>query len=121
MSPAFILAGAGIPFQGIPAFESPAEVAADTDAARLPLRPETREAFMKSLEGLRAAGATVVFDDSILPDSFAVTIARVGTFPYVREGTEKFLAEDGPAQSTRPTISESRRLYLALHYRRKRR
>ena len=96
--PAFILAGAGIPFQGIPASESPAEVAADTDAARLPLRPETREAFMKSLEGLRAAGATVVFDDSILPDSFAVTIARVGTFPYVREGTEKFLSEYGPAQ-----------------------
>lgn len=100
--PAFILAGAGIPFQGIPASESPAEVAADTDAARLPLRPETREAFMKSLEGLRAAGATVVFDDSILPDSFAVTIARVGTFPYVREGTEKFLAEYGPAQYHSP-------------------
>jgi len=100
--PAFILDGAGIPFQGIPASESPAEVAADTDAARLPLRPETREAFMKSLEGLRAAGATVVFDDSILPDSFAVTIARVGTFPYVREGTEKFLAEYGPAQYHSP-------------------
>ncbi|MGC2792457.1 MAG: amidase, partial [Candidatus Sulfotelmatobacter sp.] len=96
--PAFILAGAGIPFQGIPASESPAEVAADTQAALLPLRAETREAFMKSLEGLRAAGATVVFDDSILPDSFAVTIARVGTFPYVREGTEKFLAGYGPAQ-----------------------
>lgn len=96
--PTFILAGAGIPFQGIPASESPAEVAADTEAARLPLRPETREAFMKSLEGLRAAGATVVFDDSILPDSFAGIIARVGTFPYVREGTEKFLAEYGPAQ-----------------------
>ncbi len=96
--PAFILAGAGIPFQGIPASESPTEVAADTDASRLPLRPETREAFMKALEGLQAAGATVVFDDSVLPDSFAVTIARVGTLPYVREGTEKFLAEYGPAQ-----------------------
>ncbi len=57
----------------------PREVKKDTDAARLPLRPETREAFMKALEGLRAAGATVVFDDSILPDSFAVTVARVGT------------------------------------------
>src|SRR4051812_26059018 len=34
------------------------------------MRPETREAFMKSLEGLRAAGATVVFDESILPDTF---------------------------------------------------
>jgi amidase len=96
--PAFILEGAGIPFQGIPAFESVAEVAEDTAASRLPLRPETRAAFMKALEGLRAAGATVVFDDSILPDSFAVIVARVGTFPYVREGTEKFLAEYGPAQ-----------------------
>jgi len=96
--PAFILQGAGIPFQGIPASASAAQVKADTAAARLPLRPETREAFMKALEGLRAAGATVLFDDSILPDRFAVTVARVGTFPYVREGTEKFLAEYGPAQ-----------------------
>ena len=96
--PTFILEGAGIPFQGIPASESAAEVAEDTAAARLPLRPETRAAFMRALEGLRAAGATVIFDDSILPDSFAVTVARVGTFPYVREGTEKFLAEYGPAQ-----------------------
>ena len=96
--PAFILGGAGIPFQGIPASESATEVAEDTAAARLPLRLETREAFMKALEGLRAAGATVIFDDSILNDSFAVTVARVGTFPYVREGTEKFLAEYGPTQ-----------------------
>lgn len=96
--PAFILEGAGIPFQGMPASESAAEVAEDTAAARLPLQKETREAFMNALEGLRAAGATVVFDDSILPNSFAVTVARVGTFPYVREGTEKFLAEYGPAQ-----------------------
>ena len=96
--PAFILQGAGIPFQGIPASQSATEVAADTAAARLPLRRETREAFMKALEGLRAAGATVIFDDSILPASFAATVARVGTFPYVREGTEKFLAEYGPTQ-----------------------
>jgi Asp-tRNA(Asn)/Glu-tRNA(Gln) amidotransferase A subunit family amidase len=96
--PAFILEGAGIPFQGIPASESETEVTADTAAARLPLRPETREAFMKALDGLRAAGATVIFDDAILPDSFAVTVARVTTLPYVREGTERFLAEYGPAQ-----------------------
>jgi amidase len=96
--PAFILKGAGIPFQGIPASESPSQVAADTADAVLPLRPETRAAFMKAIEGLRAAGATVIFDDSILPDSFAVTVARVGTVPYIREGTEKFLAEYGPAQ-----------------------
>ena len=40
----------------------------------------------------------MVFDDSILPDSFAVIVSRVGTTPYIREGTEKFLAEYGPAQ-----------------------
>jgi amidase len=96
--PVIVLDGAGIPFQGMPASESAADVKKDTDAARLPLRPDTREAFMKALDGLRAAGATVVFDDSILPDSFAVTVARVGTVPYIREGTEKFLAEFGPAQ-----------------------
>jgi amidase len=96
--PVIVLDGAGIPFQGIPASETPAEIKKDTEAARLPLRPETREAFMKALDGLRAAGATVVFDDSILPDSFAVTVARVGTVPYIREGTEKFLAEFGPPQ-----------------------
>jgi amidase len=96
--PACILAGAGIPFQGIVASATAAQVKAVTEADKLPLRPETREAFMKALEGLRAAGATVVFDDSILPDSFAVTVSRVGTRPYVREGTEKFLAEFGPSQ-----------------------
>jgi amidase len=96
--PAFVLSGTGIPFQGIPASATPGEVAIDTEAAVEPLRPETREAFMKAIEGLRAAGATVVFDDSILPDSFAVIVARVGTVPYIREGTEKFLAEYGPAQ-----------------------
>jgi Asp-tRNA(Asn)/Glu-tRNA(Gln) amidotransferase A subunit family amidase len=96
--PAFVLSGAGIPFQGIPSSATPSDVATQTADAVEKLRPETREAFMKAIEGLRAAGATVVFDDSILPDSFAVTIARVGTVPYIREGTEKFLAEYGPAQ-----------------------
>ncbi|MGD0442435.1 MAG: amidase [Edaphobacter sp.] len=96
--PAVVLSGAGIPFQGIAASATASEVARATADAVMPLRPETREAFMKAIEGLRAAGATVVFDDSILPDSFAVTVARVGTTPYIREGTEKFLAEYGPAQ-----------------------
>ena len=96
--PAFIMNGAGIPFQGIHA-ESPGPVAAtERTDARLPLRPETREAFLKAIEGLRAAGATVVFDDSILPDSFAETVSHVRTLPYVREGTEIFLKTFGPAQ-----------------------
>jgi len=96
--PAFILDGVGTPFQGIRANESAAEVTADLAAARIPLRPETREAFMKALIGLRTAGATVVFDDSILPASFAQTVAHVYTIPYIREGTEKFLSEYGPPQ-----------------------
>jgi amidase len=96
--PAFILEGAGIPFQGIPASESPSMAAADRAAARVPLRPETKAAFLKALEGLRAAGATVVFDDSILPDSFAETASRICTLPYISEGTENFLAEYGPPQ-----------------------
>jgi Asp-tRNA(Asn)/Glu-tRNA(Gln) amidotransferase A subunit family amidase len=96
--PVFILEGAGIPFQGIPASESENQAAAARRAARLQLRPDTREAFMKALDGLRAAGATVVFDESILPENFAVTASRIGTRPYIREGTEKFLAGYGPAQ-----------------------
>jgi amidase len=96
--PAIVLSGAGIPFQGIPASATSKEVAAATQDAVTPLRPDTREAFMKAIEGLKAAGATVVFDDSILSDSFAVTVSRVGTTPYIREGTEKFLAEYGPPQ-----------------------
>ena len=96
--PAFILAGAGIPFQGIPSSETPSQAAADRAGARIPLEPETRAAFLRAVEALRAAGATVVFDDGILPDTFADTISRVGTLPYIREGTEKFLAAYGPAQ-----------------------
>jgi Asp-tRNA(Asn)/Glu-tRNA(Gln) amidotransferase A subunit family amidase len=100
--PVCVLQGLGIPFQGIPASATPAEVREQTKEALLPLRPETREAFMKALEGMRAAGATVVFDDSILADNFAVVAARVGTTPYKREGTEKYLAEFGPSQYRSP-------------------
>jgi Asp-tRNA(Asn)/Glu-tRNA(Gln) amidotransferase A subunit family amidase len=96
--PAFILSGAGIPFQGIPAGEPPVRAAAARQGSRLPLQPETRQAFMKAVEALRAAGATVVFDDSILPDSFPEAASRIGTMPYIREGTENFLAHYGPAQ-----------------------
>src|SRR5580693_372174 len=96
--PAFILEGAGIPFQGIPTSEPANMAAEDRVAARIPLQPETRAAFMKAIEGLRAAGATVVFDDSILPDSFAETASRICTLPYIQEGTENFLAGFGPAQ-----------------------
>jgi amidase len=96
--PAFILQGAGIPFHGMPLTEPAAMASADRVAAQTPLRPETRAAFMKALEGLRAAGATIVFDDSILDNSFAEEASHICTLAYIREGTEKFLAEYGPPQ-----------------------
>jgi len=95
--PAFILAGAGIPFQGI-CPESPDKFAEDRTNAIIPLEPETRAAFLKSLEGMRAAGATIVFSDDILPESFAETASHICTLPYIKEGTERFLAAYGPAQ-----------------------
>lgn len=100
--PAFILNGTGMPFQGIPSAETPEQAAAYRKAAAAPLHPETRAAFMRAIEALRAAGATVVFDDSVLPDNFAEIVSRVGTLPYIREGTEKFLAAYGPPQYHSP-------------------
>jgi amidase len=94
--PTFILDGSGIPFQGSPAAETAAQAAADREATRVPLQPETRAAFLRAIGALRAAGATVIFDDSILAESFVETVSRVGTMPYIREGTERFLAAYGP-------------------------
>jgi Asp-tRNA(Asn)/Glu-tRNA(Gln) amidotransferase A subunit family amidase len=96
--PAFVMRGAGIPFQGIPASASDEQARQKRVEAQIFLQPETRDAFMRAIEGLRAAGATVVFDETILPDSFAETASRICTFPYVREGTEMFLQSFGPAQ-----------------------
>ena len=100
--PAFILRGTDVPFQGIAAVVPEAQAEAEEHRTATPLRPSTRAAFLKSLDGLRAAGAEIVFDDSIMPDSFARIASRVGTLPYVREGTETFLKQFGPAQYHSP-------------------
>jgi Asp-tRNA(Asn)/Glu-tRNA(Gln) amidotransferase A subunit family amidase len=96
--PAFILDGVGPPFHGVPAGVPDvfaAKQAADQNNA---LDPATRAAFLKAVDELRAAGATVVMDDSVLPDSFAKLAIRVATYPYVKEGTDLFLKTFGPAQ-----------------------
>ena len=96
--PAFILDGVGPPFHGVPAAVPQvlaAKQAADQNNA---LDPATRTAFLKALDELRAAGATIVMDDSVLPDSFATMATRVATYPYVKEGTDLFLQTFGPAQ-----------------------
>ena len=96
--PAFVLAGEGIPFHGIP--WSVSDVAADKlrEAARIPLQPQTRGMFMQALEALRRAGADVVIGDSVLPAGFASTASRVATYAYMADGTDRFLAAFGPPQ-----------------------
>jgi amidase len=96
--PAFILNGTGIPFHGVPAAVSEEAAAKLEAAAATPLQAPTRAAFMKAIDELRAAGATVIVDDSILPDSFAKTASRISTYAYVLEGTDQFLKNFGTPQ-----------------------
>ena len=96
--PAFVLAGEGVPFHGIP-WRVPATAAEKVRAgAATPLAPETRAMFTKAVEALRAAGAEVVIADTILPADFARTASRVATYAYMRDGTDQFLAAFGPAE-----------------------
>jgi amidase len=96
--PAFILKGVGIPFHGTPAAVSDVAAAKQAADQAVELDPQTRAAFMKALEELRALGATVVADDSVLPESFAREAARISTYAYVREGTDLFLKDFGSPQ-----------------------
>jgi Asp-tRNA(Asn)/Glu-tRNA(Gln) amidotransferase A subunit family amidase len=96
--PAFILDGDSPVFQGIcPGTSTEAAAKARRDA-RVPLKPETRAAFLRAVAELRAAGATVIVDPEILPDSFADTASQVCTLPYLREGYDHFLAHFGPPE-----------------------
>ena len=100
--PAFVLKGTDVPFQGISSVVPAGLAEKEERTTDLPLTPATRAAFLASLDALRAAGAEIVFDDQILPDDFARTASRVGTLPYVRQGTEAFLRHFGPAQYHSP-------------------
>ena len=96
--PAFILAGDGVPFHGIPATVPDAAAESYRVSANMALHPETRTMFMKAVDALRAAGAEVVMGDSILPTSFARLASRVATYAYMKDGTDRFLATFGPAE-----------------------
>jgi amidase len=90
--PAFILNGA----DRMPA-SAPAAPAGSAAARREGgMKPETRAALMKAVEQMRAAGATVLIDDTILPEEFALLVRAIDTRPYRAEGTENFLKEFGP-------------------------
>jgi len=95
--PALVLEGIGIPFRGTPAAASALAARRQADAEALELDPRTRALFMKALDELRALGATIVMDDTVLPESFALTAARISTYAYAREGADLFLKNFGPA------------------------
>ncbi len=96
--PAFILDGNNTVFQGVCPNATPEQFARAVKDSRLPLQPETRTAFLKAVDELRAAGATILIDPAILPDSFADAASHICTLPFIREGTNTFLATFGPAQ-----------------------
>ena len=96
--PAFIMAGIGIPFRGTPAVVPDIAAEKHADEEAWPLDPRTRAAFMKAIEEMRSLGATVVVEDSVLPEAFARRAGRIATYPYGREGTDIFLKEFGPPE-----------------------
>lgn len=75
---------------GVPAFM--------LKSSGLPLTADAREQFMKAIEGLRAAGATIVVDDALMPDSLVTLVSAIRTGPYRREGVDSFLHDYGPAE-----------------------
>jgi len=96
--PAFILNGESPVFQGVCPNATQEQFAKAMQDSRSPLKPETWNAFLRAVDELRAAGATVLIDPKILPDSFAIEASHICTLPYIREGTDKFLAGFGPIQ-----------------------
>jgi len=96
--PAFILAGGNAPFHGLPAAVPEAVAEKKYRAAHLPLDPRTRAAFLRAIDELRAAGATVVLDETVLPESFIRLASRVATYPYVSDGFSRFLAGYAPRE-----------------------
>ena len=95
--PAFVLAGAGIPFHGIPSGVPENAAEQLRVAANISLRAETREMFLKAVKAIRDAGAEVIEDEGILPATFAKSASRVATYAYMQDGTNRFLAAFGPA------------------------
>lgn len=63
-----------------------------------PLQPETKAMLLRTIALVRAAGAEVVMDDQLLPDSFLALERRVDTGPYRRDGASQWLREFGPAE-----------------------
>src|SRR3954452_5594335 len=78
--PAFVLAGDGVPFHGIPGRVPAAAAEKLRVAAASQLHTNTRAMLMKPFHALRAAGAEVLMADAILPKAFARAASRVATY-----------------------------------------
>jgi amidase len=96
--PAFILDGETPAFQGVCPSATPEQFAKAVKESNTPLKSDTRSAFMRAVDEIRAAGATVLINPQILPDSFAIAASHICTLPYIREGTERFLSDFGSTQ-----------------------
>jgi Asp-tRNA(Asn)/Glu-tRNA(Gln) amidotransferase A subunit family amidase len=83
---------------GVPAFVLHDPPPPGTKARALPLTEETRAMLMTAVGELRAAGATVVIEPTLLPDDFLALTNAIDTRPYRREGTEDFLGDYGPPE-----------------------
>jgi aspartyl-tRNA(Asn)/glutamyl-tRNA(Gln) amidotransferase subunit A len=84
---------------GVPAFIL-ATGTADAIGRQNGMRPETRAMLMKTLDQLRAAGATIVIDDNLLPASFSQLMRKVNTAPYRKDGADQWIGEFGPPEYT---------------------
>ena len=84
---------------GVPAFvlNDPAADTRSGGSRWVPLDPQTRVVFMRAVDELRRAGATVLIDETLLPNTFLNVIAGVDTSHLRGEGLRMFLRNYGPA------------------------
>ncbi len=67
-----------------------------------PLAPATRAAFLKALDQMRAAGATIVIDDQLLAPEFLNLQRTIDTDPYRADGMLAYLRHFGPPSYKTP-------------------
>jgi len=87
---------------GVPAFTMRPPTPTSTGDDSSVLQPETRDLFLKAVDELRGAGATVVLDDALLAKDFLDLVNAVNTQPYRAQGVEDFLRDYGPAEYHSP-------------------
>ena len=108
--PAFILPGAGIPFHGIPPRFPKASPTDNVGARPLPLQPATREVFMKALRSVAEPRRRGRDRRQHPPRELrADREPRGARIAYMRDGTDAFLTDFGPAEYTRLATTQGRR------------